>query len=114
MDWKRDLDALIESTMAFVKDVKQRQPIPDLPVALRAAEQALADTSKPIPRPITIAPTDSLALQRDEIRERVSSFKKHQEKMARDREEYYLQVRVRMLAPVDPSGVRSEINPRKP
>jgi hypothetical protein len=29
MDWKRDLDALIESTMAFVKDVKQRQPIPD-------------------------------------------------------------------------------------
>ena len=114
MDWKRDLDALIESTMAFVKDVKQRQPIPDLPVALRTAEQALADTSKPIPPPITIAPTDSLALQRDEIRERVSSFKKHQEKMARDREEYYLQVRVRMLAPVDPSGVRSEINPREP
>ena len=26
MDWNRNLDALIESTMAFVKDVK-RQPI---------------------------------------------------------------------------------------
>jgi hypothetical protein len=28
MDWKRDLDELIESTMAFVRDVK-REPIPD-------------------------------------------------------------------------------------
>ena len=111
MDWKRDLDALIESTMAFVKDVKQRQPIPDLPVALRTAEQALADTSKPIPRPITIAPTDSLALQRDEIRERVSSFKKHQEKMAREREDYYLQVKARMLAPIDPNPVRPKQTP---
>ena len=57
MDWKRNLDALIESTMAFVKDVK-REPIPDLPLALRAAEQALADTSKPITAfRATIAPT---------------------------------------------------------
>ena len=29
MDWKQNLDALIESTMAFVKDVT-REPIPDL------------------------------------------------------------------------------------
>ena len=92
MKWKLELDALIESTMAFAKDIKRGQPIADLPDAMRTAEQALAETS----------------------RERVSSFKKHQEKMARDREEYYLQVRVRMLVPVDPSGVRSEINPREP
>jgi hypothetical protein len=100
MDWKRDLDALIESTMTFVKDVKQRQPIPDLPVALRTAEQALADTSTPIPPPTTIAPTASLASQREEIRERVSKFKAHQEKLAREREDYYLQMKTRMLAPV--------------
>ena len=114
MKWKLELDALIESTMAFAKDIKRGQPSADLPVAMRTAEQALAETSTPIPPPTTTAPTDSLAAQRNEIRERVSSFKKHQEKMARDREEYYLQVRVRMLAPVDPSGVRSEINPREP
>ena len=114
MKWKLELDALIESTMAFAKDIKRSQPIADLPVAMRTAKQALAETLTPIPLPTTTAPTDSLALQRNEIRERVSSFKKHQEKMARDREEYYLQVRVRMLAPVDPSGVRSEINPREP
>ena len=32
MNWKQEIDALIESTMAFARDVK-RQPIPDLPVA---------------------------------------------------------------------------------
>jgi hypothetical protein len=97
------------------KDIKRGQPIADLPVAKRTAEQALADTSTPIPPPTTIAPTVVLpASQRDEIRQRVSSFKTHQEKIAREREEYYLQVKASMLAPVDPSGFRSEINPREP
>jgi hypothetical protein len=115
MKWKLELDALIESTMAFAKDIKRGQPIADLPVAKRTAQQALADTSTPIPPPTTIAPTVVLpASQRDEIRQRVSSFKTHQEKIAREREEYYLQVKASMLAPVDPSGFRSEINPREP
>jgi hypothetical protein len=83
MKWKLELDALIESTMAFAKDIKRGQPIADLPVAKRTAEQALADTSTPIPPPTTIAPTVVLpASQRDEIRQRVSSFKTHQEKIA--------------------------------
>ena len=99
MDWKRDLDVLIESTMAFVKNVK-REPIPDLPLALRTAEQALADTSKPMPPPVTITPTVWPASARDEIRQRVRDFKAHQEKMAREREDYYLQVKARMLASV--------------
>ena len=102
MDWNRNLDALIESTMAFVNDVK-RQPIPDLPLALRTAEQALADTSKPITARATVAPTVWPASERDEIRQRVRNFKAHQEKMAREREDYYLQVKARMLAPVDPN-----------
>jgi hypothetical protein len=93
MSWKQDLDALIESTMAFARDV-QRQSIPDLPVAMRTAEQALADTSKPIPPSPMVWP----ASERDEIRQRVSNFKAHQEKMAREREDYYLQIRARMLA----------------
>ena len=48
MNWKLELDALVESTIAFARDV-EHQPIPILPVAVRTAEQALADTSKPIP-----------------------------------------------------------------
>ncbi len=69
MNWKLELDALVESTMAFARDVERRS-IPDLPVTVRTAEQALADKSKPIPLPAAIAP----ASERDEIRLRVSDF----------------------------------------
>jgi len=96
MNLQQELDALIESTMAFANDVKRRQRIPHLPVALRAAEQALADTSKPVPPSITTMP----ASERDEIRQRVNNFRAHQEKMAREREDYYLQVKARMVAPL--------------
>ena len=91
MNWKQELDALIESTMAFARDV-QRQS--DLPVAIRTAEQALADTSNPIPPTPTVWP----ASERDEIQQRVNNFKAHQEKLAREREDYYLQIKARMLA----------------
>jgi hypothetical protein len=40
MDWKLELDALIESAMAFAKDVKT-QSISDLALVVRTAEQAL-------------------------------------------------------------------------
>ena len=114
MDWKQNLDALIESTMAFVKDVT-REPIPDLPLALRTAEQALADTSKPIAARATVAPSVWLASERDEIRQRVSNFKAHQEKMAREREDYYLQVKARMsLVDPDPALVHPTKNPTVP
>jgi hypothetical protein len=96
MNLQQELDALIESTLAFANSVKRRQPIAGLPVALRMAEQALANTSKPIQPSIAKTP----ASERDEIRQRVINFKAHQEKMAREREDYYLQVKARMLAPV--------------
>jgi hypothetical protein len=85
MDWKLELDALIKSTMALAKDV-------------RAAEQALADTSRPIPRQAAIMPMTRPKSERDEILQRVSNFRAHQEKMAREREDYYLQARAKMLA----------------
>jgi hypothetical protein len=96
MKWKLELDALIESTMAYAKDIKRGQSIADSPVAMTTIEQALANTSSP--------PIPSLASQRDKIRERVRIFKAHQDRLAREREEYYLQVKARMLAPVDSSG----------
>ncbi len=64
---KQEIDSLIESTMAFANDVKRRQPIAELPVAIRTAEQALADTSKPIMAPATIAPAVRQASESDEI-----------------------------------------------
>jgi hypothetical protein len=102
MDWKRELDELIASTMAFAKDIKPK-PSSDLAPVVRTAEQALADRSIPIP----ILAADTLSTgtmsDRDEIVRRVSSFRAHQEKTARDREEYYLKMKAIMTAPpVDP------------
>lgn len=101
MDWKRELDALIESTTVITKGVK-RQSIPDLPSALKAVEQALAD----IPKPVDQAAARAVVLfrsERDEIGQRVSTFRAHQQKVAQDREDYYLQVRARMMVRVDPN-----------
>jgi hypothetical protein len=42
MDWKLELDALIENTMALANHAK-RIPIPDLAIAMKTAEQALAE-----------------------------------------------------------------------
>ena len=98
MDWKLELDALIESTMAFANQVK-RKPVPDLSIALQTAEQALAETPKPVAPRANITPIVLPTSERDEIRQRVSTFKAHQEKMAREREHHYLQVKARMMPP---------------
>ena len=52
----------------------------------------------------------SANLTRDEIRQRVDNFKAHQEKIAREREDYYLQVKAKMLALVDPNPVHPKQN----
>jgi hypothetical protein len=95
------LDALIESTMALAKDVKP-QSISDLAPVVGTAEQALADTSNPIPAATT--PMTWPTSERDQILQRVSNFRAHQEKMAREREDYYLQVKAKMLAGIDPDS----------
>jgi hypothetical protein len=97
MDWKRELDELIANTMAFAKDIKPK-PTSELAPVVRTAEQVLADRSKPIPilaaNTLRTEPTS----ERDEILRRVSNFRAHQEKMAREREDHYLQTRAKMLA----------------
>jgi hypothetical protein len=86
---KNELDALIESTMAFARDVN-RQPISQL--------APLAVTPERV-EPRTPIPSIMLPLsERDQIRQRVNDFRAHQEKMKREREEYYSQVKARMTA----------------
>ena len=107
---KQELDALIESAMTFAREVG-RQPIPDLPVVLRTAEPALAERLKPIPRPATITPIASPASERDEILQRVTNFKAHQQKMAREREDYYLQMKARMTTTTPDAFISLKKNP---
>ena len=97
MDWKLELDALIQCTMTFAKDVKP-EPISEISPVIRAAEQTLADTSTPIPRPTGSAPKLRQTSERDEIQTRVTNFRAHQQKIGREREDYYLQTKAKMLA----------------
>jgi hypothetical protein len=98
MHWKQELDALIENTMALANQVK-RKPIPDLAIAMKTAERALAETTGPVAPPANAKPTAFSTPERDEIRQRVSKFRAHQEKIAREREHHYLQVKARMMPP---------------
>ena len=100
MDWKLELHSLNESTMAHVKDAKAQSNL-DLALDVR-----------PIPDAIT--PMFRPTSERDEILRRVSNFKAHQEKIAREREGYYLQAKARMLvAAADPNlmSLNSRKNP---
>jgi hypothetical protein len=99
MNWKQDLETLIESTMAFAKDAN-RSPALSAPVALMTAEPTPAATPNPVKPATSTMPVAVATSERDEIRQRVSSFKAHQERMARERQDFYLQMRARMIAPV--------------
>ena len=65
-NWKAELDALVEETMAFAKKHRVEPP----PMSSRTP------------------PLDLPKSERDEIRQRVSNFKAHQERFAREREEF--------------------------
>jgi hypothetical protein len=163
MNWKHDLDALIESTMNFVQHVKrQHQPVSELPGALSTAEAMLGDepcrelikepsgyvspaekvvaepmkdvercdqpfrelpadlsTTEETPASVldpaeacaSITPIVSSSSERDHIRARVNSFKAHQENIRRAREEYYLQMKAKMM-PGGTSDMRERTNYR--
>jgi hypothetical protein len=73
-DWKADFDALVQETMMFVKnnDVEPHTP------------RTLVEP--PVPRTFVEAsrtpPINLSKSERDEIRQRVSNFKAHQERYA--------------------------------
>jgi hypothetical protein len=70
-NWKADLDALVEETMAFTKSVRVE------PSMLRAVVE-----------PNRMPPTNLNSSERDQIRQRVANFKAHQERFARERENF--------------------------
>jgi hypothetical protein len=69
-DWKTDRDALVAEGMAFAKTVRRE------PTATDLAER---------PR---LEPMNWGAPQREEIRQRVSNFKAHQQRLTKEREDY--------------------------
>jgi hypothetical protein len=86
-NWNADLDALVEETMAFTKSVRVEPPM------LRAVVE-----------PNRMPPVNLNNSERDEIRQRVANFKAHQERFAREREEFAASQLKRMLGNRDPIG----------
>jgi hypothetical protein len=70
-DWNADFDALVQETMAITKSISVEPPIPRTIIE---------------PNPLPAANRNNS--ERDEIRGRVANFKAHQERLARDREDY--------------------------
>jgi hypothetical protein len=69
-DWKTDRDALVDEGMAFARTVRQEPPATDL-------------TERP-----RLEPMNWGGPQREEIRQRVSNFKAHQQRLTKEREDY--------------------------
>jgi hypothetical protein len=67
-DWKAHMDMLVEETIALTKSISVQSPPPP-------------------PTSVEPATMPSVNL-RDELRERVSNFKAHQERFTREREDY--------------------------
>ena len=78
-NWKTDLDALVEETMAFTKGVRVQLPMPSAVVEPNRLPAVNLNNS-----------------ERDEIRQRVANFKAHQERFAREREDYAASLLERM------------------
>jgi hypothetical protein len=116
MKWMRERDLLIAQTMAFVQSVTGKKPDAGLPspatettvtTAVVNVEAVLAEPP-PIPVAVPTAPAQTMPAEvkpppatplqivgldlpadfQSEIRARVASFRAHQERFTREREEY--------------------------
>ena len=96
--WKKDLDALVEQTMAFVKTVKTETArsetatavFGEIPMAKAILAPILAQSPSPqapVPKPLP-APSrpDWITSEREQITQRVATFKAHQEKLRLERD----------------------------
>ena len=70
-NWKTELDALVRETMAVTKPLGAGPP----------AQGTIAEQNR-------IPPLNGIKSEREEIRERVASFKAHQQRFIRERENY--------------------------
>ena len=80
-DWKTELDAFVEETMAFATSLRVELPMP-----------------RTIVEPHRMPPVNRLESEREEIRQRVANFKAHQQRFMREREDYAASEWKRMFA----------------
>jgi len=86
MPWQSELEALIQESQAHVNAVQANVPKPI--ASAKLAQLAPAASS----RPVLIEPTSWAASgsEREEIKRRVANFKAVQDRMQREREDYFV------------------------
>ena len=81
LDWKVNLDTLIEETMAFAKSVRVEPMMP-----------------RTVVEPNRAPPVNWTGSEREEIARRVANFEVHQQRFMREREDYAASEFKRVLA----------------
>ena len=113
MSWKQERDGLIAQTLAFVQSVTGRRddetasktnvpPTPDTEPAVLAAKPSVPNATPDLPSPpppIARRPIVQTELA-NEIRARIASFRAHQERFNREREEYFAATLARLRAAI--------------
>jgi hypothetical protein len=105
MDWKKERDLLIAQTLAFVQSVAGKKPdvetvpdeTPDAGLHIEAAaseireifERPVAEPSKTAQISIPVSRVAATSDFRTEIQARVVSFRAHQQRFDREREEFF-------------------------
>jgi hypothetical protein len=118
MSWKLERDSLIAQTLAFVQSVTGKreetgrpetafvhspeadEPEPAAPPSRVAFPKAIETIQRPLAAPPASAPGRPFAPgeMAAEIRARVASFRAHQERFNREREEYFATTLARLRA----------------
>ena len=111
-NWKTERDAFVNETMAFVEAVRSQRPVStaaivvpkQLPVGmpqhfqqpvptLSGTSQVVSHETAEQPR---LEPMKWGGSEREEIRKRVATFKAHQQRFTREREDYALSTLLRV------------------
>jgi hypothetical protein len=112
-DWRKERDALVSETMAFVRAVRSQMPISTEPIVapLQRSEvaQRVASIGPERAQPTfgetieqhRLQPMTWGAAEREEIRQRVASFKAHQERFNRERADFAASTLMRIQASQD-------------
>jgi hypothetical protein len=109
-DWKKERDALISETMAFVRTVRSQMPISTEPIVARlqtsADAEKVASVSPERAQPTfdemverhRLQPMKWGGPQREEIKQRIAAFRSHQERFIQERQNYAASTLMRMQA----------------
>ena len=110
-NWRAERDALVSETMAFVEAVRSQRPISiegvvtpgQLPLGVPAHFQQPAPTVSEHAQVVSDETAEQPRLEpmkwngsaREEIRQRIATFKAHQQRFIREREDYALSTLLR-------------------